>query len=151
MDLLAVLGIVVGVFAIIYFALRGLNITIAAPIAALIIILTNQMDVFSYLVGENDSFLAGLAGFIVENFALFLLGAILGGLMDKSKATVTISDFVLRLTGTESPYRVLLGIVFITAFLSYGGSSSFIIVFTLFPMVRPIFKMLDAYSVPIRP
>lgn len=143
MDLLAVLGIVVGVFAIIYFALRGLNITIAAPIAALIIILTNQMDVFSYLVGENDSFLAGLAGFIVENFALFLLGAILGGLMDKSKATVTISDFVLRLTGTESPYRVLLGIVFITAFLSYGGISSFIIVFTLFPMVRPIFKMLD--------
>lgn len=143
MDFLAVLGIILAVFSIIYFALRGLNIAIAAPVAALIIILTNRMDIFPYLLGENHSFMAGLATFIVENFALFLLGAVLGGLMDKSKATVTISDFVLRLTGTENPYRVLLGIVFITAFLSYGGISSFIIVFTLFPMVRPIFKMLD--------
>lgn len=143
MDFLAVLGIGLGVFTIIYFALRGLNITIAVPLAALIIILTNRMDIFSHLLGEDHSFMAGLADFIVENFALFLLGAILGGLMDKSNATVTISDFVLRLTGTENPYRVLLGIVFITSFLSYGGISSFIIVFALFPMVRPIFKMLD--------
>lgn len=63
MEIVGMIGIFIGIVAIIYFSVRGLNIVVAAPLAALIIILTNQMDIFSALIGDGPSYMTGLAGF----------------------------------------------------------------------------------------
>lgn len=143
MAVIYLLGMVVGVSLIIYFALKGLHISIAAPLAALVIVVSNQMPLFDSLLGEDPSYMAGLGQFIVNNFSIFLLGGLLGQLMDQSQAAVSISEGVFALIGSKHPYRVLLAIAFITSLLSYGGISTFIIVFTLFPMVRPLFKSMN--------
>ncbi|MCW1000382.1 GntP family permease, partial [Streptococcus anginosus] len=104
--------------AIIYLSVRGLNIVIAAPLATLIVILTNQMDIFGSLIGDAPSYMTGLAGFLIKNFAIFLLGAVLAQYMEKSNATVSIANWVLAKVGLDNPFIVLVAFAGIAAILT---------------------------------
>ncbi|MCF1676614.1 MAG: GntP family permease [Tetragenococcus halophilus] len=143
MELLGILGLALAIMVIIYFSFKGLSIVISAPLAAIVAILCNRMDFFSSLIGTENSFMSGLAGFLINNFAIFLLGAILGQYMDKSGATQTIAEVLLKKIGIKSPYRVLVALTIIGSVLTYGGISIFIVFFTLIPLARPIFQKLD--------
>lgn len=143
LNVIGLIGIFTGVIAIIYFSLRKLNIVIGAPLAALIVIILNRMSIFEFFLGAENSYLSSFANFIIENFAIFFLGAILGQYMQKSKATISISNAILKVIGTEKPFQALIGILAITAFLTYGGISLFIIFFTIYPIAKPVFKKLD--------
>lgn len=115
METLGILGIVVAIIAIIVMAVRGLHIVIAAPLATLIVILTNRMDIFASLIGPEQSYMAGLAGFLINNFAIFLLGAILAQYMDKSNATISIANFILSKVGLKNKYAVMVALSSIAA------------------------------------
>lgn len=82
-------------------------------------------------------------GFIMSNFPVFLFGAILAKYMDKSGATVTIADKIMKLVGVSSPYRALLAVFVISAFLTLGGINVFVVIFILIPMAKPIFKQVN--------
>ena len=143
MTSIAVLGIVLAIFAIIYLTAKNLHVLIAAPLASLLIILTNQMDILESLLGKEQSYMVGLTGFLINNFALFLLGSILAQYMEKSGATQTIANFILEKMGKNNPYTVLLAITAIASILTYGGVSIFVVIFTLLPLSRPLFKELN--------
>ena len=143
MTSIAVLGIVLAIFAIIYLTAKNLHVVIAAPLASLLIILTNQMDILESLLGKEQSYMVGLTGFLINNFALFLLGSILAQYMEKSGATQTIANFILEKMGKNNPYTVLLAITAIASILTYGGVSIFVVIFTLLPLSRPLFKELN--------
>lgn len=143
MEILGLVGILVAIIAIITMAVKGLNIVIAAPLATLIIILTNQMDIFGSLVGKEQSYMVGLSNFLISNFAIFLLGSILAQYMEKSNATISIANFILSKVGVENPYVVLVAIAAIGALLTYGGISLFVVMFALIPLAKPIFKKLN--------
>ena len=74
------LGIIVAIVLVIYLAMKGYSIVIIAPIASIIVIITNGMDFFPSLIGTEASFMTGLAEFIINFFAIFLLGAILASI-----------------------------------------------------------------------
>ncbi|MGO3211871.1 MAG: GntP family permease [Ruoffia tabacinasalis] len=143
METLGILGIVVAIIAIIVMAVRGLHIVIAAPLATLIVILTNRMDIFASLIGPEQSYMAGLAGFLINNFAIFLLGAILAQYMEKSNATISIANFILSKVGLKNKYAVMVALSLIAAILTYGGISLYVVMFALVPLARPIFKRMD--------
>lgn len=143
MDMLHVLGIVLAIVAIIYAAMKGFSIIIVAPMAALIVILTNQMDLFATLLGSEASYIAGLTDFIVNFFAVFLLGSLLAKYIDKSGAAQQIAESIVAKTGTEKPFAVLAALLAITAFLTYGGVSVFVVIFVLLPLAKPLFKKLN--------
>lgn len=143
MDFIGILGIFIGLLVIIYFASTGLNAILAAPLATMVVIVFNQMPFFSSLVGPENSYITAMAGFLVTNFAVFLLGSMLAKYMEKSGATVTIANKILNVFGTEKPYSVLVALFIISAFLTYGGISMFVVCFALLPMARPIFKRLN--------
>lgn len=67
--------------------------------------------------------MSGLARFLIANFAIFLLGAIFAQYMEKSNATVSIANIVLKKVGTDKPFLVVMAISAIAAFLTYGGIS----------------------------
>ena len=142
-EILGVIGIFVAILAIILMTVKGLNIVIAAPLATLIVIIANQMDVFSAYFGDAPSFMTGLAGFLIKNFAIFLLGAILAQYMEKSNATISIANFVLDRVGTQNKFMVLVAFAGIAAILTYGGISLFVVMFALIPLARPIFRRMD--------
>ncbi|HEL1618674.1 TPA: GntP family permease [Streptococcus suis] len=143
MEILAILGVLLAVVAIIYWTSKNLHVIVAAPLASLIIILTNQMNVLEVMLGQEKSYMTGLAGFLINNFAIFMLGSILARYMEVSGATQTIANSILKLMGKDSPYRGLLAITLIASILTYGGVSIFVVIFTLLPLSRPLFKELN--------
>ena len=136
-------GIIVAIIFIVFLAMKGFSIVFIAPIASIIVILTNGMDFFPSLVGTEASFMTGLTGFIVNFFAIFLLGSILAQYIEKSGAAQAIAQKVLSITGTDKPFPVLVAIFLISAILTFGGISLFVVLFVIVPLAKPLFKQLN--------
>jgi H+/gluconate symporter-like permease len=143
MEIIQIVGILLAILVIIYAAMKGFNILMVAPIASIIVIVTNRMDFFPYIVGAKHSYMTGLAGFIINFFAVFMLGAILAKYIDVSGAAQSIAQKILSKTGTDKPFSILVALFIITAVLTYGGLSLFVVVFVLVPLAKPLFKQLN--------
>lgn len=143
MEWLGSVGIFVALAIIIFLAMRSYSILIVAPICALLVILTNRMEIAPALLTAPNSFMAGVGGFISSYLFVFLLGAVLAKLLEDSGAAQAIAKWVLSMTGTESPYKVMLALFFVSALLTYGGVSLFVAIFALVPLARPIFKEMN--------
>lgn len=140
---ISTIGIILAIFAIIYFTAKGLNIIIAAPLTILIVILTNEMNIFETLLGKEKSYIVALCNFLINNFSIFILGSILANYMERGGATSTIANYILEKIGKDSPFKVLLSITIISSILTYGGISIFIVIFAIIPLARPLFKELN--------
>lgn len=143
MEVLQVIGIAVALVAIMYLIAKGFNGIFAAIVATIIVIVTNQMPFFETLVGSDASYVTAFGNFIVQNYAIFLLGSLLAKYMEASGATVSIANKILQWVGTDSPYSVMVAIFIISAVLTYGGISMFVVVFAVIPLARPLFKQLN--------
>jgi len=143
MDILGLLGILLGILTIILFIIKKFNIIVAAPIATIVVLLFNDVPILESVFGKENSYMISLAGFIASNFAIFLLGSILAKYMDKSGATISIADKALSVVGTKNPYNALVALFIISAMLTYGGINVFVIIFALIPMAKPIFRKLN--------
>lgn len=136
-------GIVIGIIILIIAAYKGVNIIVIAPLAAAIVVLSNGLNVKDSLLGLENSYMSGLGRFVINYFIIFALGSVLGKYLEDSRATFTIAEWILQLTGKSNAYTVLVAIAIIGAILSYGGISVFIVVFTLAPLARPLFRELN--------
>lgn len=144
MSIIAPIGIIIGIIAIIYFSVKEIHITIAAPIATLIVVILNKMDVVTSMLGaDKNNYMGALGNYIMSYFAIFLLGSILAKFMEESGATVSIADFILNKFGSNHPYRVLVAIFIVSFILTYGGISLFVVMFAVIPLARTLFKKLD--------
>ena len=78
MEWIGVIGIVAGLVFFVIAAMRGWNVLITSIVTAIIIALTNGMDIMNTMVGTETSYATGLAGFIRGNLMIFMGGAIMG-------------------------------------------------------------------------
>lgn len=78
MEWIGVIGIVVGLVFFVVAAMRGWNVLITSIVTAIVIALTNGMDIMSSMVGTETSYVTGLAGFLRGNLIIFMGGAIMG-------------------------------------------------------------------------
>lgn len=144
MEFLGPIGVLLGIIAIVYFSLKEIHITIAAPMATILVVLLNSMPLVESLLGkEPNNYMGALGGYIMSYFAIFLLGSILAKLMEVSGATVSIAEFILKKVGYQNPYRILMAIFIISAILTYGGISLFVVMFAVLPLARSFFKKMD--------
>ncbi len=137
--LLSMIGLVGGLLLLIYLALRGLNLFIAAPICALIVALTGDITVFATEGTDNyvKGYMAGFASFIGAWFFMFLLGSLFGKLMENSGAADSLAHFVITKLGKK---HAALAVVAACAILTYGGVSVFIVAFSVYPMALSLFR-----------
>ena len=140
MEWIGVVGIIVGLVFFVIAAMKGWNVLITSIVTAIIIALTNGMDIGAAMVGNESSYVTGLAGFVQKNLLIFMGAAILGEYIDKSGAAKAIAQAIMNKVGTKSPYLVLLGIAAVGAILTYAGISMFVAMFALIPLARPLFK-----------
>ncbi len=116
-------------------AYRGYSVILFAPIAALLAVLvTDPSAVPSVFTGL---FMEKMVGFVKNYFAVFLLGAVFGKLIELSGFSQSIAAAIVRLVGEK---RAMLSIVLIGALLTYGGVSLFVAVFAVYPFAVEIFK-----------
>lgn len=134
MLVISLVGIVLSLVLLITLAYRGHSVLIAAPISALVAVLFSGAPL---LATYTQIFMPAMGRFIVQFFPLFLIGAIFGALMSVTGLAGDLAKWITKLIGPE---KGLLATVLATALLTYGGVSSWVIVFTIYPIAVALFK-----------
>lgn len=135
--MLGVLGVLLGIFVLIFLTWKGWHMGLATVAAAFVVIICNRMEIWT---GISDSYATAFKNFAGTWFLLFALGAIFGKIMDESGAASSISNFIVSKLGKK---RIVLIILLTTAILAYGGISVFVIMFTMYPICMALFKEAD--------
>jgi H+/gluconate symporter-like permease len=134
---MGLLGILVGLGALIWLSFRGWSILVLAPAAALIAALAAGEPLLAHW---TQTFMISASGFLAQFFPLFLLGAVFGKLMDDSGSVSTIARFMTERLG---PRRAMLAVVLAGALVTYGGVSLFVAFFVIGPMAQALFRAAD--------
>ena len=113
---------------------KGWSILYSSVISAIIIALTNGMDLYEAL---TVNYVSSFTSYAANYFILFCEGAMLGKLYDSSGAAWKIGKTVVDKCGTKF---ALVGYIAVAAILEYGGISTFVICFVLLPLAKPIFR-----------
>lgn len=132
--LLGFIGVILSLVCLIWLAYRGHSVIALAPIAALIAVLFSGAPL---LASYTQIFMPALGTFLINFFPLFLAGAIFGRLMTVSGYAEDIARWIPTIFG---PKRAILVTTVVTALLTYGGVSAWVIAFTIVPIAKPLFK-----------
>ena len=130
-----ILGVVVSLLGLMYFAYRGINVLVLAPVMALLACLFHADA--PLLASYTQVFMPALGGYLLQYFPVFLLGSIFGRLMSDSGAAAVIGRFVAFRLGAE---RGVLAVVLACAVLTYGGVSLFVVAFSVYPIAAELFR-----------
>ncbi len=134
---MGLIGILLGLGALVWLSFRGWSVLVLAPAAALIVALAASEPL---LANWTMTFMGSAAGFILQFFPLFLLGAVFGKLMDDSGSVTAIARFMTERLG---PQRAILAVVLAGTLVTYGGVSLFVAFFVLVPMAQALFRTAD--------
>jgi H+/gluconate symporter-like permease len=138
---MGLLGILVALAGLIFFAFRGTSILILAPLAALI---AAAFAGYPLLASWTQIFMSNAADFVAQFFPLFLLGALFGKLMEDSGSVSSIANYMTTRLGAQ---RAILAVVLAGAIVTYGGVSLFVALFVIAPMGMALFRQA---GVPLR-
>ena len=128
-------GVVVSLFGLMYFAYRGVNVLVLAPLMALFACLFHADS--PLFASYTQVFMPALGRYLLQYFPIFLLGSIFGKLMSDSGAAAVIGQFVAQRLGAE---RSVLAVILACALLTYGGVSLFVVAFCIFPVAVSLFR-----------
>jgi len=131
---MGLLGILLGLGLLVWFAYRGWSVLLLAPAAALIAAAFSHEPLLAHL---TQTFMGGTASFLAQFFPIFLLGAVFGRLMDDSGSVSAIARFMTEKMGTR---YTILAVVLAGALVTYGGVSLFVAFFVLAPMAESLFR-----------
>jgi H+/gluconate symporter-like permease len=130
-------GILFGLAGLVWLSFRGWSVLVLAPAAALIAAVAAREPL---LANWTITFMGAAAGFILQFFPLFLLGAVFGKLMEDSGSVAAIAQWMTERLG---PRRAVLAVVLAGAAVTYGGVSLFVAFFVLAPMAQALFRAAD--------
>ncbi|MBV7255585.1 GntP family permease [Pacificimonas sp. WHA3] len=129
---------------------RGVNILIAGPVAALVVAVTAGLPLLPPLadIGADgvaaadfaSSYMAGFTGFFADWFFMFLLGAIFGEVMAASGAAASVAHAITAKLGAK---YALAATILACAVLTYGGVSVFIVAFSVYGLAVALFREAD--------
>ncbi|HUE94451.1 GntP family permease [Pseudomonas sp.] len=125
------MGLFAGLALLIFMALRGVNIFIAALLCALVVALSNGLVLSQALLEYFPFGPLGAFTFAGKFFVLFLCGAIFGKVMAASQAASSIAQAITSSLGTQ---RTLWVAMLVCAVLTYGGVVVFVVIFTMYPL-----------------
>ena len=134
---MGLLGILLALGLLVWFAFRGWSVLLLAPAAALVAAAISREPLLAHW---TQTFMGSAANFIAQFFPLFLLGALFGKLMDDSGSVTAIAHFMTERMG---PRRAILAVVLAGALVTYGGVSLFVAFFVLAPMAQALFRAAD--------
>ena len=148
---ISLIGILVAMVFLIITSIKGLPILVVGPVSAVIVFAFSGMGPAGIIENMSGAYAEDFAGFAQSNFLLFLPACILGSMLGDSgaaqKIAIKIGDVATKIGGgkndMKSKYLVIMGLSLITAILAFGGVSGFVVIFTIAPICREIFKKMD--------
>ena len=137
--MIGLLGLVLSLTALMYFAYRGVNVLVLAPVCAIFAVLFQSTEFTGQgapLAYYTQVFMTSLGKYVVMYFPVFLLGAIFGKLMNDTKAAQVIGEFISKKLG---PKHAILATITACAVLTYGGVSLFVVAFCVYPIAVTLY------------
>ena len=144
-EVLSLIGILVGLGMLIVLTYKNVPLLILGPLCSFVVLLFSAGSV-NILDGLTDNYATAFAGFAKSNFLIFLPAVTLGQMLGDSGAARDISLAIAQLTAKSkrnAKYLTMLGMAGLTAILTFGGVTGFVIVFTVAPICKEVFKALD--------
>ena len=129
-----ILGIVLSLFLLMYVAYRGFSVILFAPVLALLAASMQGLDI---MPAYTELFMERAVGYVKSFFPVFLLGAVLGKVMEDTGMAKSIAHEIIQALGKE---RGIIAVVLSGAILTYGGVSLFVVVFAVYPFGAALFK-----------
>lgn len=129
-----VVGIILSLFLLMFFAYRGFSVILFAPVFAL---LAASLSGLPLMPAYTELFMAKAVTYIKSFFPVFLLGAVFGKIMEDTGLAKGIAHTIMKSLGKE---RAILAVVLAGAALTYGGVSLFVVVFAVYPFASALFK-----------
>ncbi|MES2527638.1 MAG: GntP family permease [Bdellovibrionota bacterium] len=137
--MIGLLGLGLSLSALMYFAYKGVNVLVLAPVCAVLAIMFQSHDFYGNgapLAYYTQVFMTSLGKYVIMYFPVFLLGAIFGKLMNDTKAAQVIGVFISEKLG---PQKAILATIVACAILTYGGVSLFVVAFCVFPIAVTLY------------
>ena len=138
---IGMIGIIVALALLIYIIYKGVDPVVGPPIAAIIVILFNNVG---FVEGYSKIFMGGLGGFLTNNFPIYLWGAILGEIYNVSGGAKSIAHSVAKaFRGNKDhiePITSILIIFVAGTVMAYGGISSIVLMFVLMPLTLEVMR-----------
>lgn len=142
-GIISLLGIVVSLFVLMLLAFRGVSLLIIGPVLSMIILVFSGMDIVEGMVGPYAD---SLGAFVGSNFLIFALASVFGSVISDSGAADDIANAIIKLsdkTGKNKKFVIILLLSAITAILTFGGVGGYVVVFTMIPFSKVLFKKND--------
>ncbi len=122
-----VLAILLSLCLLMVFAYRGFSVILFAPVFALLAAVLSGLPI---LPTYTELYMVKTVGFVKNFFPLFILGAVLGKVMEDSGSARKIALIIIKFLGKE---RAIMAIITSGIVLCYGGISTHVISFALYP------------------
>ena len=132
---MSVLIVLISLAFLMLVAYRGFSVILFAPIAAMGAVLV--VDPHLVLPMFTGLFMDRLSQFAKLYFPVFMLGAVLGKVIELSGFAKSIIASVSRFCG---PANAVVAIALVCGLLTYGGVSLFVVVFAAYPFAAEMFK-----------
>lgn len=127
--------ILFALFLLMYVAYQGYSVILFAPLVALLAVLLTQADAVPVMF--TTVFMEKTVQFLKLYFPIFMLGAVFGKMFEISGFSKSIVNSVVKVLGQNN---AVLSIVLVSALLTYGGVSLFVVVFAVYPFAADMFK-----------
>ncbi len=134
LSIVSLIGILLALCALIYFAYKGHSIIWVAPVCAIIVAVMSGLSILdTYL---ND-YIKGMADYIMSWFPAFFLGAVYGKIMDMTGSARSLANKLVSIIG---PKFAIVSVVLPCLLMTYGGISVFVVAFVVYPMGYAIYR-----------
>lgn len=134
MEIIAIIGLLIAVFVMIFGAYKGLGALPLTLLAGLIVIISNGISLWT---GINGYYIGGFTGTLSLYLVLFLASCLYAKFMDVSGSAKTIAVSLIDKLGTKN---ILFALTFIIIILVYGGVSLFVALFAVGPIAISMLK-----------
>ncbi len=134
---MSLIGVMAAILLLIVLIYKRLNLIAASLISVLVLALSSGFG-FTDLVMKH--YAVSLSNFIAKYFMVFVTNALFGKVMEETLLVSAFSKMIGRLFGDRN---AAYGALLVTAILSYGGISAFVIVFTVYPIFLATFRKAD--------
>lgn len=131
MDMIVIL---LGLVILLVLTLKKVPVVFASLISVIFIVLFSGLPVVSTITEE---YMTGFANFVKSAWLMLLLGAILSKVMDVTGAARSIATFIIGKLGVRF---AIPAIVIAGGLLTFGGVSSFVSCFALYPIALAVFR-----------
>ncbi|MDF2501581.1 MAG: gntP: transporter, gluconate:H+ symporter (GntP) family [Anaerosporomusa subterranea] len=131
-----VIGILLSLFLLMYFAYRGFSVIMFAPIFALLAAVSQG---FSIMPSYTELFMGKAVGYVKAYFPVFILGAVFGKVIEDTGLAQSISHAIIKATG-KGKVQAIAAVTITGIVLTYGGVNVMVAVFAIYPFGSALFR-----------